>query len=43
MLDGFNEGWICFAEDGGRRIRGTTSLADVVGRLVADAKAAEAA
>jgi uncharacterized protein YbjT (DUF2867 family) len=34
MLDGFNEGWIDFEGSESERRRGTTSLADVVARLV---------
>ena len=43
MIDGFNEGWIRFAEDAGRHVKGATSITDVVARLVADAEAAERA
>jgi len=34
MLDGFNEGWIRFEGNGARRIRGRTSLAQVIRTLV---------
>ncbi|MGX5842494.1 NmrA family NAD(P)-binding protein [Mesorhizobium sp. ArgA1] len=35
MLDGFNEGWIEFPDDGEGTIKGTTRLADVVAALTA--------
>jgi uncharacterized protein YbjT (DUF2867 family) len=43
MIDGFNEGWIRFGADSAQHARGPTSLADVVRRLVAGAKATEPA
>lgn len=41
MLDGFNEGWIDFKADGGTRVRGTTSLEQVIEALVLQAAASE--
>jgi uncharacterized protein YbjT (DUF2867 family) len=35
MLDGFNEGWIAFAEDGAKARKGTIGLAEVIRALVA--------
>lgn len=34
MLDGFNEGWIAFSDQGRNAIKGRTELRDVVARLV---------
>ncbi|WP_342627926.1 NmrA family NAD(P)-binding protein [Nguyenibacter vanlangensis] len=34
MLDGFNEGWIDFADNGASAIKGPTPLADVIAKLV---------
>jgi len=43
MLDGFNEGWIDFKADGGNRVRGKTSLEQVIEALVRQAAASETA
>ena len=43
MLDGFNEGWIDFKADSGNRVRGTTSLEQVIEALVRQAAASETA
>ncbi|NIJ33780.1 NmrA family NAD(P)-binding protein [Sphingomonas oligoaromativorans] len=43
MIDGFNEGWIRFGEDDSRRVRGRTSLADVIRGLVAHVEPAQPA
>ncbi len=43
MLDGFNEGWIDFKADSGHRVRGTTSLEQVIEALVRQAAASETA
>jgi NAD(P)H dehydrogenase (quinone) len=37
MLDGFNEGWIRFEGGSATRVQGCVSLADALGKLVADA------
>lgn len=37
MLDGFNEGWIAFQEDGRGTIKGATSAVSVIAELVAGA------
>ncbi len=37
MLDGFNEGWISFEGANAKHIRGTVSMKDVLGKLIADA------
>jgi NAD(P)H dehydrogenase (quinone) len=34
MLDGFNEGWIAFAENGKHALRGTTSMEQVIASLI---------
>jgi len=34
MLDGFNEGWIKFEGNGATLVKGNTSLAEVVRKLV---------
>ncbi|MGX5850678.1 hypothetical protein ACWGTO_26735 [Mesorhizobium sp. PL10] len=39
MLDGFNEGWIAFPDNGEGTLKGTTSLADVVAALTAGTEA----
>jgi hypothetical protein len=33
MLDGFNEGWIEFRDDGAHAVRGETSLQEVIDAL----------
>ena len=40
MLDGFNEGWIEFSDQGRSAIKGTTTLDSVVANLVAASRAA---
>ena len=37
MLDGFNEGWIRFGDDGSKTIKGTTGVAAAIAKLVAAA------
>jgi len=40
MLDGFNEGWIEFSDQGRSAIKGTTTLDSVIANLVAASRAA---
>ena len=40
MLDGFNEGWIEFQDQGRSAKKGTTPLVEVITALVAGSKAA---
>ncbi len=42
MLDGFNEGWIEFAEHGAQARKGQVGLGEVIRALVAAAKASAA-
>jgi len=43
MLDGFNEGWIEFQENGRLAVKGTVSLQSVIAALVEDARTGQAA
>ena len=38
MLDGFNEGWIHFQDDGRKALKGQTDAIAVIGALVANAE-----
>ena len=40
MLDGFNEGWIEFSDQGRSAIKGTTTLDSVITNLVAASRSA---
>jgi hypothetical protein len=43
MLDGFNEGWIEFSDDGRSAVKGPTTLDSVVAELVEMSRANTAA
>jgi hypothetical protein len=43
MLDGFNEGWIDFRDNGRSAVKGTTTLESVITELVRTSRAKTAA